>query len=79
MATCYKCGRGGANYRRIVSTGQSNTVYYGKKRTTYSTRNNSGLRTVCEDCAYNIDRGRLISYIVVLWIVNIVLAYLVFS
>jgi len=77
MASCYHCGRGGASYRRNVSTGTSNTVYYGKKRTTYSTRNTSGLRSLCENCAFNIDKGRLIGSIVGLWILNIVLAGLI--
>jgi hypothetical protein len=77
MASCYHCGRGGADYRRNVVTGRSNTTYYGKRSTSFSTRTNSGLRTVCENCAFDIDKGRLVSSIIGLWILNIVLAGLI--
>lgn len=77
MASCYQCGCGGADYRRSVVTGQSRSTYYGKRSTTYSTRTNTGLRTVCEDCAFSIDKGRLVGSIVGLWILAIVLVGLI--
>lgn len=77
MASCYQCGRAGADYRRTVVTGRSNTTYLGKRSISYSSRTNTGLRTVCESCAYSVDRGRLIGSIVGLWILNIVVAGLI--
>lgn len=77
MASCYHCGRSGASYRRNVITGQSNTSYYGKRSTSYSRRTHSGLRTVCENCAFNIDKKRLIIKIVSRWILLIILVWLI--
>lgn len=77
MASCYQCGRSGADYRRNVVTGRSNTTYFGKRSTSYSTRTNTGLRTVCESCAFNIDKGHLIGRILGLWLLNIVLVILI--
>lgn len=79
MASCYQCGRSGASYRRDVVTGRSNTTYYGKRSTSYSTRTNTGLRTVCEDCAFSIDKSRLILSIIGLWVATIVLIGLIGS
>jgi hypothetical protein len=77
MASCYHCGRAGADFRRNVVTGRSQSTYYGKQSTTYSTRTNTGLRTVCEDCAFAIDKARLVQRIIGLWLVTIVLAGLI--
>ena len=77
MAACYHCARPGADFRRNVVTGQSRGTYYGKRSTSFSTRTNTGLRTVCEGCAFSIDKGRLIQSIVGLWILTIVLVGLI--
>lgn len=77
MASCYHCGRSGADYRRNVVTGQSRSTYYGKRSTSYSTRTNTGLRTVCEDCAFSIDKARLIQSIAGLWLLALVLVGLI--
>jgi hypothetical protein len=76
MASCYQCGQNGAEYRRTVVKGKSNGTYYGK-RTTYSTRTYSGMRTVCEDCAFAIDKARLILNIIGLWIISLALIWLI--
>lgn len=55
MATCYICGKSHAEYRRNVSTGTSNRVYYGKRGISTSTSSNYGTRSVCASCALNID------------------------
>lgn len=77
MAACYHCARKGADFRRNVVTGQSTGVYYGKRSTSSSTRVNTGLRTLCEECAFFVDRGQLVQDIVVLWILVIVLVGLI--
>ena len=77
MASCYHCGRGGVDYRRNVVTGRSNSTYYGKRSTSYSTRTNTGLRSVCESCAFDIDKGRLVRNIVALWFLNVILISLI--
>jgi hypothetical protein len=79
MASCYHCGRAGANYRRTVTTGRSNTTYYGKKSTTFSSRTNSGLRTVCENCAADIDKSRYVLTTVFLVISGFVMLYFIFK
>ena len=58
MASCYHCGCSGATYRRNVVTGSSSGTYYGK-RTSYSNRTYTGLRSLCADCALNVDKSRL--------------------
>lgn len=77
MATCYLCGRAGADFRRTVETGRSHGYYYGKRSTSYSTRTYTGLRTVCEDCAFDIDKGRLMASIAGRWIIAIILTILI--
>jgi len=77
MATCYHCGRAGADYRRTVNTGTSTTYHSGKRGGSTSTRVNSGLRTLCEECAFNVDRKSVRGTIVFLWILAVILVCLI--
>ena len=77
MASCYHCARQGADYRRNVVTGRSRGTYYGKKNTSFSTRTNSGLRSVCEDCAFSIDKSRLIQSVTIIWILAVIMIGLI--
>ena len=78
MASCYHCGRSGASYRRDVVTGNSYGMSFSNKgRSSYSTRVYSGLRTLCEDCAFNVDKRRLIGNIVGGWILIVILLGLI--
>ncbi len=76
MVSCYKCGESGANYRRNVVTGTSSGTYYGK-RTSYSSRTYRGTRSLCEECAFQLDRANIISVIVICWITALILIYLI--
>lgn len=73
MASCYHCGIGGSFYRREVITGRSTTSYYGKNSSSRSTRTSHGLRSLCENCAYKLDRSNLIGNIVLFWFINVCL------
>lgn len=55
MAKCYICGKNYAEYRRTVSTGSSNRVYYSKRGMASSVSSNYGTRSVCASCALSID------------------------
>lgn len=56
MATCYICGKSHAEYRRTVNTGTSNRAgVTSRGRSSYSTTVHYGMRTVCANCALNID------------------------
>lgn len=74
MASCYNCGQTGSDYRRTIQTGYSKGTYYGK-RTSYSIRTNYGMRTLCEHCAFSLDKGRIVIGIVLRWIIAAVLIY----
>ena len=58
MKHCYRCGaeiRDGG-YRRVLQTGHSRRVYYGRRRTSVSHSSSEGLRTLCASCAESCDR-----------------------
>lgn len=56
MASCYICGKEHVTYRRRVPTGTSyRSGYSSRGRRSYSTTDSYGLRTVCAQCALNID------------------------
>ena len=76
MASCYHCGKNGSQHRRNVTTGSSNGTYYGKS-ISFSSRTYNGLRTLCEDCAFNHDKGIITSGIVGRWIIVAILSYIV--
>jgi hypothetical protein len=61
MQHCYICGTSipGDGYRRVVKTGSSGRTYYGR-RISFSRSRSEGLRTVCQNCAEQIDRQRRI-------------------
>ena len=70
MATCYCCGRSGANRRRSVSTGSSHGSWSGTRSFGSSSRSYYGVRTVCNVCSDRIDRrkrnGRIVLFLVIL-------------
>lgn len=67
MATCYQCGKLGANYRRNVTTGTSSGNWVSNRSYGSSNRNYYGLRTVCEKCAARIDKnGYLMSSLILI-------------
>ena len=76
MASCYNCGVNGSDFRRTVNTGSSFGTYYGK-RTSYSTRNYYSKRTLCEECAFQHDKGIINSGIIGRWICAIILIFLI--
>jgi len=56
MATCYICGRSPALYRRNVVTGTSHRMTTSSRGTNWnSTSVRQGVRSVCAECALNID------------------------
>lgn len=75
MASCYHCGKSGANYRRNIMTGYSTGSWVSKRSYGTSSRNYYGLRTVCENCAARIDKRNAIKTTVVLVLVAICLLY----
>ena len=79
MATCYYCGSSNADYRRTVETGTSKSTYYGKKSTSFSTRTNSGIRSLCYSCAKGLDISRSKSNFMVLFVVAIIEIYYLIS
>jgi len=56
---CYCCGctiaRGSPRFRRTVKTGDSSGMSFGRRSLRYSTRTYRGMRTVCTNCARQID------------------------
>ena len=76
MASCYHCGQNGSQYRRNVTTGGSNGTYYGKN-ISFSTRTYNGLRTLCAQCAFNVDKGNIKSGILGRWIIVCILVFLI--
>lgn len=77
MSSCYLCGNPGADFRRSVVTGRSRTIYYGKRSNSMSSSTHTGLRSVCENCAFNVDKSRIITRIIGLWILNLILVGLI--
>ena len=74
MAFCYHCGQNGSDYRRYVQTGYSQGTYYGK-RTSHSTHTYHGIRSLCENCAFRLDKSSLVKSIALRWIIAIILFY----
>jgi predicted nucleic acid-binding Zn ribbon protein len=80
MPSCYVCGVGiphGEGHRRVVWTGRSRGTSIGRGIRGYSS-NHYGPRTVCEDCAQEIDeaeafRNRVNAIIVMVVLVVIVI------
>ena len=60
MASCYHCGRTGADYRRSVQTSRSYNSWTSKKSSGSSSRSTYALRSLCESCAASVDRHGLI-------------------
>jgi hypothetical protein len=60
VAECFTCGRvlgpQDQRFRRSVDVGTTQSVRFGR-RVTFGTSHRSGPRTVCADCARNIDRS----------------------
>lgn len=59
MASCYRCGAKGSDFRRTVKTGFSVGNWVSKRSYGTSTRSHFGVRTVCEHCAISIDKSDL--------------------
>jgi hypothetical protein len=64
MASCYFCGVYGSSHRRTVNTGYS---------TGTNSRNYYGIRTLCENCVYRIDRSNIINGIIWRYVIAIIL------
>ena len=75
MASCYNCGSSPASYRRVVNTGFSSRTYYGKSITSSSSQYYAK-RSVCMDCAKNIDWWNNAKVVFVQLIVIVLLCYL---
>jgi hypothetical protein len=62
MRHCYICDAAipGEGFRRVVRTGTSNWIHFGKRVST-SHGERKGLRTVCASCAHFIDGRRIIA------------------
>ncbi len=58
MASCYHCGRTGADYRRTVETGFSRSNWVSKRSYGSGSSTSYSLRSLCENCAYNLDRSK---------------------
>ena len=77
MASCYHCGQNGSQHRRNVTTGGSNGTYYGRKSISFSTRTYNGLRTLCAECAFSVDKGNIKSGILGRWIIVCILVFII--
>jgi hypothetical protein len=75
MASCYHCGRSGASYRRTVTTGYSTGSWTSKRSYGSSSRTYQGLRSLCEDCAAQVDKKNAISVVLLLGLVAVGLVY----
>jgi uncharacterized protein YgiM (DUF1202 family) len=73
MATCYRCGASGANYRRTTYTGFSTGSWSSKRSYGSSSRTYYGVRSVCQNCAKSIDTWNRIKLI--FWAVVIIIAF----
>ena len=60
MATCFQCGEPKSDYRRTVYTGYSTGSWVSKRSYGSSTRTSYGVRTVCKNCAGQIDKSQLV-------------------
>ncbi|EKT3967370.1 hypothetical protein NTJ12_002458 [Flavobacterium psychrophilum] len=78
MASCYHCGQNGSSHRRNVTTGGSNGTYYGKS-VSFSSRTYNGLRTLCANCAYDVDKGNIRSGIIGRYIIICILVFIIFK
>lgn len=79
MANCYCCGRSGANFRRNVTTGSSFGSWGSSRSVGSSSRTYYGLRTVCEFCAFKIDRRKRNVRIVLLLVLATVVGYFLYA
>ena len=77
MADCYHCGQTGSSYRRNVTTGGSKGTYYGRKSITFSTRTYNGLRSLCANCAYNVDKSNIKSGIIGRYLILCIIVFLI--
>ena len=75
MASCYYCGKPKSDYRRNVSTGYSIGSWVSKRNFGSSSRTYYGLRTVCENCAADIDKARAIKTVFFLFLLSLGLIY----
>jgi Bacterial SH3 domain len=81
MANCYRCGAPNANYRRNTFTGESKTSWTSKSSYGSGSRTYYGMRSVCEDCANEIDhqgRMRVIRFVITVAII-LGIAAIIFS
>jgi hypothetical protein len=66
MRHCHSCGvevRDGG-HRRVMQTGASRRVYYGKRRTSVTRATSEGPRTLCASCAKSHDRQAALGLVV---------------
>lgn len=78
MASCYKCGSGGANYRRYVNTGVSFGSWTSRRSGGSSARSYYGVRSVCEGCAAAIDKWRNIKWAFIFFMIGLFLLAKIF-
>ena len=76
MATCYRCGAPNATYRREVYIGHSNRIYFGR-RISSSRSSSYGIRSVCQNCATEIDKQSSTMTIIIVCVVIVIILYLI--
>ena len=84
MTHCYICGSGitGDHYRRNVSTGHSSGVSGGFSSTSLrlSERTYTGVRTVCQSCAEQLDaQGDIQPWMLIVAIAIVAIPFLWFA
>ena len=78
MRHCHNCGvevRDGG-HRRVVQTGATRRVYYGKRRTSVTRATSEGPRTLCASCAKLHDRQAAFGLVVRLIVFGVVVTVL---
>ena len=78
MRHCHNCGvevRDGG-HRRVVQTGATRRVYYGKRRTSVTRATSEGPRTLCASCANLHDRQAALGLVVRLIVFGVVVTVL---
>lgn len=71
MPNCERCGKYISVYdvhKREIYSGKTNKVYWGKK-VTFGNNFRYSIKTVCKECADNIDKGNKIGFYLFLFVI----------
>ncbi len=79
MATCYVCGASDAHNRRETYTGYSSGNWFSKRSSGHSSRTYYGVRTVCDNCAKQIDDWNTFKVVAIIAVVVILIVIGSFS